>query len=73
MIAGMLDREEVPAEELDRLAEMIARAHGMGADVARASQRLAVCGGSAGGVADPAASRMRSYASCNVSAPPCAI
>lgn len=26
MIAGMLDREEVPAEELDRLAEMIARA-----------------------------------------------
>lgn len=26
MVAGMLDREELPAEELDRLAEMIARA-----------------------------------------------
>lgn len=26
MVAGMLDREELPAEELDRLAQMIARA-----------------------------------------------
>ena len=45
----MLDREEVPAEAGsaggdDRLDVR------MGADVARASQRLAVCGGSAGGV-----------------------